>query len=149
MKIRGRGIVSCASMMGSAALFGLYKGFAYGALASTEALVSSETAYDYLARCYLSVGFWTLIYLVGTRIQRPAVGQVTCVGSLFLIFVSYKLIYEQKMVTLNSVPEAATFLSAVLPVELLNVALTVSLVSAQVIALIYLFLRPKGVNAEG
>jgi hypothetical protein len=107
----------CALLIG-ALLLGLHTGFDVGLEERTRIFFSSETGYQFLVRCYFSICLWLLFFITGTLINKVFIARIICISSLCLVNVSYYLVYQQKLLFLETADSWSTILQISLPLDI-------------------------------
>ena len=120
----------------SSVLWALYFGFDYGVSAFSGSSISGESGFGFLARSYLSICFWTVVFILGRLLtKREIISQILGGISFVFIFLSYRFIYLEKAFLSQNDESITRLLTVAFPVDLANVSLAIVLVGLQLFIL--------------
>lgn len=128
-------VIALGAFFISVLLVGLHKGFDYGITEDSGLSFSSESGYGFLTRCYFSICFLLLTFIVGKLIKKEVASQLISFSSLFFVILSYRLVYLQKNLFFESAETITNVLRITLPFDLVNFSLVIVLIITQIVLL--------------
>lgn len=116
-------------------LIGLFRGFDEGINEGSGFSIAGETGNQFLVRYYFTVGFWLIIFVLGSFIKNSYISIPIRLSSLLLALYFYWHIYAQKSYVYNDLHYATSILNESLRYDIAVVIIILLLFCLQFVEL--------------